>query len=137
MRLCGLARVRNRFHVPGNRSIEQMRRFKARRAISSRNQREWYILKRFSKLKNLKTPGLNPLANSMLSLCGICGISVPKMEAVARMIRSTMVNLTELKKPQMMFSFFFRLDFPIAAHPRLYAAVTSQIRAKVQLRFNA
>ncbi len=56
-------------------------------------------------------PGLKPFANSTLSLMGICGMTVPRIDVIARMIRSTMVSLTELKKRQT--EFVFEVDFAI------------------------
>jgi len=99
--------------VAGNRSIEQMMRFRARQPMSNLNQREWYISKRFIKLNNLNMPGLKPLANSTLSCWGICGMTVPRIDVIARMIRSTMASLTELKKRQTEFEFVFEVDFVI------------------------
>ena len=81
--------------------------------MSSLNQKEWYMSKRFMELNKRNRPGLRPLANSTLSLWGICGMSVPRMDAVASIIRSTIVSLTELKKLQMAFGFVFALDFDI------------------------
>ena len=81
--------------------------------MSNLNQREWYMSKRFIKLNNLNMPGLKPLANSTLSLWGICGMTVPRIDAIARMIRSTMVSLTELNKRQTEFDFVFEVDFAI------------------------
>ena len=81
--------------------------------MSNLNQREWYMSKRFIKLNNLNMPGLKPFANSTLSLWGICGMTVPRIDTIARMIRSTMASLTELKKRQTEFDFVFEVDFVI------------------------
>ena len=81
--------------------------------MSNLNQREWYMSKRFIKLNNLNMPGLKPFANSTLSRWGICGMTVPRIDAIARMIKSTMVSLTELKKRQREFDFVFKVDFAI------------------------
>jgi hypothetical protein len=74
--------------------------------MRSLNHMEWYMSKRSRALKKRKTPELRLLANSMLSLCGIWGISVPIMDARARRIRRTIVSLTELKRRQIGFDLF-------------------------------
>ena len=81
--------------------------------MSSLNHKEWYMSKRFIELNNRNRPGLKPLANSRLSRWGIWGMSVPKIDATARMIKSTIVSLTELKKRQMGLGFVFEVDFDI------------------------
>jgi len=58
-------------------------------------------------------PGLNPLANSRLSRWGICGMTVPRIDAIARTIRRKRVSLTELKKRQTVFVFVFEVEFTI------------------------
>jgi hypothetical protein len=93
-----------------------MMRFRARQPMSNLNQREWYISKRFIKLNNLNMPGLKPLANSTLSCWGICGMTVPRIDVIARMIRSTMASLTELKKRQTAFGFVFDLELDIIVY---------------------
>jgi hypothetical protein len=93
--------------------MEHMMRFRARQPMSNLNQREWYMSNRFIKLNSLNIPGLKPLANSTLSRCGICGMTVPRIDAIARMIRSRMVSLTELKRRQTVFDFVFEVDFVI------------------------
>ena len=84
--------------------------------MSNLNQREWYMSKRFIKLNNLNMPGLKPFANSTLSRWGICGITVPRIDAIARMIRSTIASLTELKKFHMAFGFVFNLELDIIVY---------------------
>jgi hypothetical protein len=58
----------------------------------------------FRELKRWNNSGLRPLANSIAP--SLWGISVPKMDAIARIIKITMVSLTELKNLQMIFDFF-------------------------------
>jgi hypothetical protein len=77
--------------------------------MSTLNQREWYMSKRFKKLNSLNRSGLKPLANSRLSRWGICGMIVPRIDAIARTIRRTRVSLTELKKRQTAFDFVFEV----------------------------
>ena len=72
---------------------------------------EWYMSKSCKKLKSLKKPGCNFCANSVAPSC--CGMTVPAMEVMARIIRRRMVKLTEEKKVQMIFEFFAVLDAAI------------------------
>jgi len=59
---------------------------------------------RFRELNRRNNSGLRPLANSIA--LSLWGISVPKMDAIARIIKITMVSLTELKNLQMIFDLF-------------------------------
>jgi hypothetical protein len=90
-----------------------MMRFSAKQPMSTLNQREWYMSKRFIKLNNLNRPGLKPLANSRLSRWGNCGMTVPRIDAIARTIRRNRVSFTELKKRQTAFDFVFEVEFAI------------------------
>jgi hypothetical protein len=90
-----------------------MMRFNAKQPMSNLNQREWYMSKRFITLKNLNMPGLKPFANSRLSRWGICGMTVPRIDAIARTIRRKRVSLTELKKRQTAFDFVLEVEFTI------------------------
>jgi len=83
----------------------------ARHPIRTLNQIEWYMSKRSREVKIWSIAGLRRLANSAAPCSW--GTSVPKMDTIANMIRSTIVSLTELKKPQMMFDWFFDFDFTI------------------------
>jgi hypothetical protein len=76
-------------------------RFMARDPIRTLNHMEWYISKRSREVKIWSIAGLRRLANSAAP--SSWGTSVPKTDTIANMIRSTMVSLTELKKPQITF----------------------------------
>ena len=76
--------------------------------MSSLNQTAWYMSNRFRELNRLNNSGLRPLANSIAP--SLWGISVPNIDAMAMIIKSTMVSLTELKKAQMILDFFFVLN---------------------------
>jgi len=76
--------------------------------MRSLNQTAWYMSNRFRELNRRNNSGLRPLANSIAP--SFWGISVPEMDAMARIIKSTMVSLTELKKAQMIFDFFSVLN---------------------------
>jgi len=60
---------------------------------------------RSRELKRRNRAGLRPLAKSIASSCW--GISVPRIETMARIIKSNIVSLTELKKFHIAFDFFF------------------------------
>jgi len=68
----------------------------------------WYISNMFRELNRCNNSGLRPLANSIA--LSLWGISVPKMDAIARIIKIIMVSLTELKKAQIIFDFFSVLN---------------------------
>ena len=105
----GLGIVLNRFHAPENLSIEQIIRFRPRHPNRSLNQSEWYISNRLRRLNRLNHSGLRLFANCTAPW-PCWGITVPIMDVIARMIRSTMVNLTDLKKRQKTFGFLLVLD---------------------------
>ena len=86
-------------------------RFMARQPIRTLNHIEWYISKKSREVKIWSIAGLRRLANSAAPCSW--GTTVPKMETIANMIRSTIVSLTELKKPQMTLDWFFDFDFTI------------------------
>ena len=105
----GLGIVLNLFHAPENLSTEQMIRFRPRHPKRSLNQTEWYMSKRLRLLKKLNHSGLRLFANCTAPW-PCWGINVPMIEAIARMIRITIVNLTELKKRHKIFDFLSVLD---------------------------
>ena len=86
-------------------------RFMARHPIRTLNHIEWYMSKRSREVKIRSIAGLRRLANSAAPCPW--GTTVPKMDTIANMIRSTIVSLTELKKPQMTFDRFFDFEFTI------------------------
>ena len=79
---------------------------------SSLNQTEWYMSKRSRDMKMRSNSGCRRLANSMAPSCW--GISVPKIEARARMIKRTIVSLIELKNRQMTFDLSDDFDLVIS-----------------------
>ena len=86
-------------------------RFMARHPIRTLNHTEWYMSKKSREMKIWSIAGLRRLANSAAPSCW--GTSVPKMDTIANMIRSTIVSLTELKKPQITFGRVSDFDFTI------------------------
>ncbi len=86
-------------------------RFMARQPIRTLNHIEWYMSKKSREVKIWSIAGLRRLANSAAPCSW--GTTVPKMDTIANMIRSTIVSLTELKKPQMTFDRFFDFEFTI------------------------
>ena len=86
--------------------MEHTMRFTVRHNTISLNQSEWYMSKRFSELKKRNISGLKFLANSMAPWPR-WGMTVPIMEATAKMISRKKVSLTELKNLQIGFDLSF------------------------------
>ena len=89
------------FQDVGNLFREQAIRFADRRPISIMNHVEWYKSKSWSASKTCMSLGLRLRMAPPAPYC--CGITVPRMEAPAIMIRSVMVNLTEERKGIIVF----------------------------------
>ena len=101
-------------------------RLRARNPISSLNQKEWYMSNRSREVKTRSMVGLRALAN--LTAPSSWGINVPKMDAMARIIRSTRVSLSELKSPQIAFDRVSELDFFMSYMPKEKPAFDGLVR---------